>query len=304
MYPIPTTTSGLGYEDIEETIVYADWVECSALFQSEIISKADVQDCFSEIDSFDNEITPLKVADIWSEMERRRLILKSSYPLIIKENRIMPRSWKDHTAYSFCLLISYSKSCREWMNNYCRDFQMQGELFEHISEAALNYLFKNWKVGITGWSKNNPVSIKKIIMDIATELGESIGKESPRPVDKDGGIDILCYRKFSDLRGNYPVFFIQCATGSNWTNKRMENTLNLWNNWIQFKAKNLITRGFAVPFAFDDETFRQTQMRGDCLVLDRLRLLAHEVPESEWMPKNTNDKITSWIEKKYKTIEV
>jgi len=303
MLPIPTTTTGLGYEEVDETIVYADWVECSALFHCEEISKADVQDCFSEIDSFNNESTPSKVADIWSELERRKYLLGQRYPVLVNGNRISAMDWKDFATYSFCLLLSYSKSNREWGNKFCNDYQLQGELFEYVSVAALKHLLKNWVVNPTGWSKTNPTPIKQQIKRIAKELGEAISQETPRSADKDGGVDIMCYRKFPDNRGNYPVVFVQCATGRDWTDKRGLDPLRLWRNWIQFKTPGVLSRGFSVPFSFGDETFRQTQIRGDCLVLDRIRLFAQDVPELEWLPKNHFTKIKAWINQKLRTFE-
>jgi len=302
MLPIPTSTTGLGYEKVDETFVYADWVECSALFHDEPISKADIQDCFSEINSFDKENTPSTMADIWSELERRKRLLGQRYPVSIKGNRITAMNWRDYAAYSFCLLLSYSKSNREWKRKFCNDYQMQGGLFEHVSVAALRHLLKNWEVRPTGWSKANPTYIKLQIKSIAAELGEPIGQETPRSVDKDGGIDVLCYRQFPDKRGNYPVIFVQCATGRNWTAKRGLDVLNLWTNWIHFKARNLLSRGFAVPFALGDETFRQTQMRGNCLILDRIRLFTHDTTESEWLPENLSTEIKAWVTQKLDTL--
>ena len=302
MLPIPTTISGLGYEDVDETSVYADWVECSALVRGDSISKADVKECFSEIDSFNSENTPAKIADIWSELDRRKRHLGQCSPLSITENRITAASWHDYVAYSFCLLLSYSKSNQEWEQKFCKDYQAQGALFEHISAAALKSIMKNWKVRPTGWSYANSTNIQKQIKGIATDIGEQIGSESPRAIDKDGGVDILCYRQFPDERGNYPVFFVQCATGRNWVDKRGEDALRLWRNWIHFRTPNLLSRGLAVPFALGDETFRQTQVCGDCLILDRIRLFSHGATESEWLEKDHCYKIKSWIAEKLKSL--
>lgn len=301
MLPIPTTTTGLGYENDNETTVYTDWVECSALFHGEDISKADVQDCFSETDSFNSENIQVKVADIWSELERRKRLLGQCCPVFIKGNRITAVDWHDYAAYSFCLLLSYSKSNREWEHKFCKDYQAQGAFFERISAAALTRILLDWKVCPTGWSKTTPASIKQKIQQIIDSLGEKKGKEVPHSVDRDGGVDILCYRQFQDKRGNYPVFFIQCATGRNWTDKRCEDSLRLWRRWVDFKAPNLLSRGFAVPFAFGDETFQMTQIRGDCLVLDRIRLFSHDT-ESNWLPKELFTEIESWVTKKLKTL--
>jgi len=298
MLPIPTTTTELGYADDNETTVYTDWVECSALFHNDPISKADVKECFSEIYPFDAEKKPLIVEDIWAEIERRKKLLGRCYPISIKKNRITTSEWREYAAYSFCALLSYSKSNREWERNSCNDYLVQGELFEQLSAAVLACIFKNWVVMPIGWSKDSSANIKTRIQSIAMELGEQPTTINPRPVDKDGGVDIMCYKKFTDKRGNSPVFFIQCATGRNWTKKRMENALNLWRNWIHFKSPDLLSRGLSVPFAFGNSTFQETQIRGNSLVLDRIRLFSHNMDESEWLPKDTFTDIHSWIQQK------
>jgi len=299
MLPIPTTTTGLGYEDADETSVHADWIECSVLFHDDAISKADVQDCFSEIDSFNKENIQQKTDDIWSELERRKRILGRCCPVSIKGNRITAANWHSFSAYSFCLLLSYSKSNREWEHNFCKDYQTQGMLFERVSTAALMHIFNNWEIIHTGWSKATHVNIKKQIQHIADDLGEEI-LEFPGPDDKDGGVDILCYRQFPDKRGNYPVIFVQCATGKNWTDKRCLNALRLWKSWIRFNAPNMLLRGFAVPFAFGDATFYQTQTRGDCLVLDRIRLFSQD-EESKWLTNELSEELKSWVTQKLNT---
>lgn len=293
-----------GLETHGRTTMYADWVEASALFCGEPVSKADVRDYFYEENTFQRGGTDEVVGDIWSEMDRRQRALGDRMPIGIHPNRVHPRmSWQDCPAYAFCLLLSYSKGNLLWMTDFCNDYPRQGLLFEQVASDALRQAFVHWKVDRVGWSFESSTSLSTCIGGICTSLGECRGHAVPRPEDKDGGVDILCYRPFSDGRGDVPVFFVQCATGKDWVNKRAETALNLWRNWVAFPAPDLLSRAFAVPFPLSDPAFRDTQMRVNGLVLDRLRLLAQPVPESQWLGRQTSAELTAWLAEKLASLE-
>ena len=302
MLPMPTSITP-GHESGGEATVYADWVESSVLFSDEWLSKAVVRDFFREENTFKIDGSDQMVDDVWNELVRRRHLLQTAFPVKIAQNRVSPvTAWQACPAYAFCLLLSYAKSNAEWEHQSCKDYQIQGELFEHIAAAALKKMLAVWNVERIGWSQDHPETMSTQIVSISERLHEKLGGENPTVSDKDGGVDIMCYRAFTDQRGNYPVFFVQCATGRNWTEKRAVDTLNLWRNWISFRSGNLLSRGFAVPFSLCDEAFRQTQMRVDGLILDRIRLFSHDCPESKWLPEELRKDITSWIGEKLNTL--
>lgn len=292
------------HESGVDTTTYADWVEASVLFSGERISKADVRDYFYEENTFRRESTDEVVDNIWSELDRRQRFLRKSFPVKLKGQRIERRiEWRQCPAYSFCLLLSYSKSNKVWMHKACHDFQEQGLLFEYVTADALRETLSTWEVDRLGWCAEEPQNLHSHINTICERLGELKGHESPRPDDKDGGVDVLCYRTFPDCRGDYPVFFVQCSTGVDWIHKRGENAFNLWTNWISFRAPQLLSRVFAVPFSLCDTAFVQTQMRVNGLILDRVRLFSSPRPEENWLTKDTRQRIGNWLNEKLKTLD-
>ena len=60
---------------------------------------------------------------------------------------------------------------------------------------------------------------------------------------KDAGLDMVCERPFGDARGGRPLFFFQCASGADWTEKRRTPDLRLWTKLLDFS--NEPQRGFA-----------------------------------------------------------
>ena len=303
MLPMPNSIMP-GHESGGETTTYADWIEASVLFSGERVSKADVRDYFYEENTFRRETTDEVVDNIWSELDRRQRLFRDTFPVALKGQRIERRlNWVQCPAYAFCLLVSYSKSNKEWMHSGCHDYQEQGVLFEHVTADALRETLNTWEVDRLGWCAEDPKKLCSHIHAICTKLGELKGHEGPRSADKDGGVDVMCYRSFPDCRGNYPVFFVQCSTGVDWINKRGQNALNLWTNWINFRAPQLLSRVFAVPFSLCDDAFVQTQMRVNGLILDRIRLFSSVRPEREWLAAGTRQRIDDWMKVKLETLD-
>jgi hypothetical protein len=60
---------------------------------------------------------------------------------------------------------------------------------------------------------------------------------------------------------------------------------------------------FAVPFSLCDEAFRQTQMRVDGLILDRIRLFSSIRPEDKWLSAGTRQRIISWLNEKLNSLD-
>lgn len=292
-----------GYESSRETTTYADWVEASVLFLGESVSKADVRDYFYEENTFRRERSDEMVDDIWSELVRRCRLLRKRFPILPKGNHVERRyDWESCLAYSFCLLVSYAKGNSVWMKRYCNDYQEQGSIFEHVTADALQDIFPTWNVNRIGWSAETPTKLISCIDSICQQLGETTGNECPRVHDNDGAVDVLCYKSFPDSRGNYPVFFVQCSTGKDWVNKRGQQSLNLWRNWINFRAKQLLSRAFVVPFSLCEDAFVQTQLCVDGLVLDRIRLFALSRSEEKWLGNTARTRINVWLNQKIRTL--
>lgn len=292
-----------GYETGIDTTRYSDWVEICALLNDDTVSKSDVRECFFEDNSYQIGEADLIVSNIWAELDRRNRLLDSAFPIEIKPNAVNAcKSWHEIPGYVFCLILAYSKSKPDWEKHLCSDYTVHGQMFEELAASALRVKFAGWNVNVVGWSSENPSLLRNQIQGICGNLEEEAGSESPSTSDKDGGIDLMCHYPFSDGRGDQPVFFIQCATGRNWVTKRAVNTLNLWKNWINFKAPSLLSGGFAVPFLLDDDAFRQTQMRVDGLILDRVRLFKQSMPESEWLPAQLKERLLEWLDPRIPTL--
>ena len=110
----------------------------------------------------------------------------------------------------------------------------------------------------------------------------------------EAGVDLVWHLPFVDQRGGAPVYFAQCASGTNWRDKLGQPNLNDWKKIIDFASGPY--KAFCLPFALDDKDLRWRSNSIAGLLLDRYRLLAHDAPEEEWVSEELRDRLITWLE--------
>ena len=243
-----------------------------------------------------NKIFAEVEADAWNQ---RLNWIDPGMPFSVIDPRVKRiDSWQDTPAHSFCVLLSLAQCYRGWWRRISdRDYNEQGELFELLTQESLEKQFSDWRVKPTSWSRTQRTRLQEVVNRIADWLGEGPGGDISEwigPRDKDGGLDLLCYRPFPDKRVGFPVYLMQCASGQNWTEKVDEPDIDLWQRLIGFVIPP--QKAFAIPFALNDDIFRRQcrEIRG--LFLDRYRLLAAARYCKRWESASLKNRIIKWAE--------
>jgi len=89
----------------------------------------------------------------------------------------------------------------------------------------------------------------------------------------DGGVDWVGINNFEDKKSSQPVFFGQCACGSDWVDKQFDAVILKWRNYIQFK-NGYLTYHF-IPRSFRKEKlnwYDPTEIY-DVVLIDRHRIV-------------------------------
>lgn len=279
--------------------VLADWIEASLLFPEETeISSVQVVDLLSEAQIYERQAFAWeRVDDAWTELRRRQECLGDSSPFAIEPIRLTRRTaWRDTPAYSFCLILSLAKWYPTWAKRFGRDYTEQGELFELVTRASLESLFIGWRFHLTGWTRTRANKLGAVVREIAALLGETIGKIErwTRPGANEAGLDLLCYRPFSDARVGVPVYLVQCASGGDWESKLHTPRLEIWQRLVEFAATP--RKAFATPFAFLDEDFIRNCALVDGLLIDRCRLLSAGRENPDWIAPELRARLLAWLE--------
>lgn len=287
-----------------DLVALCDWIEGSILFFVDEISQSDIVDVLCELNIYEKQdMASVIVSDAWAELRRRQLAVKNSGPFEVKANRIERLvSWEQAPAHSFCVLVSLARCYRKittlWTEKYKDNYIEQGRLFEELTKESLEAQFSDWKFYLTGWSRENPTNLLKVVDDISGLLGERKGEVEvwANENENEEGLDLLCYRPFFDERVGIPVYLMQCASGADWKQKARTPDLSLWTKIVQFASPP--QKAFSTPLSFLDDEFRKACVRVDGMLLDRYRLLAASSYCREWESSSLKKRLNSWTKKR------
>jgi len=281
--------------------ILCDWIECSILLNDGELSTTDVADVLMEEEIYETEdFARQMVTNAWAELHKRRSWIGESYAFKLDSMWIRRKEdWKSFAAHTFCLLLSLAPSYDWWTGEFGPDYTDQGDMFELLTLESLVFHFSGWTVYQTGWTRVNTAGLQQIVSDVANRLGEELVHPElwDQPTAKEMGLDLLCYRAFSDGRVGIPVYLIQCASGGNWRNKRHTPDLHVWNDMIGFR--NQPQRAFSVPFSFSEPEFTRNCVVVKGLFLDRCRLLKGS---NNWISRPLADRIIAWAEPRIETL--
>jgi hypothetical protein len=168
---------------------------------------------------------------------------------------------------------------------------------EPVPKKHLDAL-KNFAVWLFGSESRGPLftDSRQVDTEIARRLCGEVGnlKRWNKKEAKEQGLDILCYRQFRDSRGNFPAFFVQCASGQNFIKKLKEPDLGVWNDLVKMVPTSLARKAFSTPFMFPKKQFDQHAIRSEGLLLDRGRLLSSAIHIETWIEPKTAKQILKW----------
>jgi hypothetical protein len=284
-----------------------DWIEASVLFSGESISAPTVADLLEESQWFAGREEARRFVDeVWSRLRARYIEEGGKGPFNFTYQTIHSSAdeWTVVPAHAYCLLLSYARHHLDWAQEKKWNYNEQGEIFELLTHHALVALFPTWKVYRTGWSSTAPAKLSNVVSEIALRLCGEVRnlKRWNKKEAKEQGLDILCYRQFRDSRGNFPAFFVQCASGQNYIKKLKEPDLGVWNDMVSMVPTSLARKAFATPFTFPKKQFEQHAIKSEGLLLDRGRLLSSSTHIEAWLDPKTAKRILKWAKPHIKNL--
>lgn len=231
-------------------------------------------------------------------------MLGAGYPFRIQAGTrvVCDEEWPDVAPYAFCLTLSLSKAYPAWWQGFGANFGPQGQLFEDLTAESVASMFAGWETHQTGWSATAPNLIAGIVRQVADLIGEAtgdIGRWSARRA-KEAGLDLLCYRPFSDGRVGIPVMLFQCASGQDWRSKVHAPEVRIWTKIISFAVDP--QKAFSMPFSLDPDEFRYHANVVNGLLLDRDRLLSPGREARDWVTGDLRDRLRAWVQARIDTL--
>ncbi len=277
---------------------FLDWVEATTLIAEEELSPTDIIEYLIEEQLYDDQdFASAYVSSRWADLKGRLSWLGCHSPISFDDRWMMRCSdWKEVPAHSFCLVVSFGPRYDGWEDYFGPDYTEQGELFELVTKTAMEVRFSGWQFLHTGWRKDETSKLPDVVRKITSHINEPIGYVDDYASDQanEAGVDLVWHLPFADSRGGAPVYLAQCASGKNWVDKVGKPNINEWTKIIDFAA--VPSKAFSLPFSLDDREMRRQSNRAGGLLLDRYRLLAHDVSESKWVPDTLRHDLINWLE--------
>jgi len=214
------------------------------------------------------------VETLWSSLLARRDQAGAAYPFEVTRTHVRLRTrWQDAVFFAFCLVASARRLYSQAAAVTTGVFNDQGQLFEELVGQA--YTGLGFSIHHVGWSRKHRATIETRISDLATALNELMSDGATKRWlsrdAKDAGTDLVAWLPLNDGRGARPVLLVQCASGTNWSQKLTQPDLETWKKLIEFSSSP--RRAIAIPFALTYDSIRTACHRdGNILVTDRNRL--------------------------------
>ena len=249
-----------------DTELIADWIELSALSQSDNATG------FDKLRSVVGEELgiPLQRVDVAINLLKRRYeILGMVYPFEIKAVGMVRRQEWAALPYSYLLRISSGTDHSFSLSSGTNSDRVVN--FEKLVVFAMQSLLgsgsKALRFGFP--SEDRPVEFPKAIEWLSKRMGINSGQAYRPPRRKDGGVDVVAWRPFRDRRNGFPVYLVQVTCERSYSHKIYDVDLRLWSGWLNLDADPVSV--LAVPTTISaGEEWNEISSR--VVVLERTRI--------------------------------
>lgn len=264
----------------------ADWIELHILYSNSSISKSKI---ISILQKDGASIDEEDVDSILTELERRLNLYGKKKPFKIEGNNILPiLNWDKIPEFILCLYYS-TYGVGKTPKGTRRD--MGTKLFEDIIKCCLEKYLQS-----TGHLFGFPSKIpfKEQLNSFAKAINEK-RFEDPNPHDKDRDVDLIVYKQLDEFRDNCILFFVQCAAGKNWDEKKSV-PIESYRRYMSFSLKATIS-SLAITQVVDMNDWRNA-----CddygIIIDRARLYRLLSNTKKIIPEKLNKSVIAWCKTK------
>lgn len=217
-------------------------------------------------------------------LQHRSKLLGSAYPFDIQPTLLTCNGSPYSFTYPFLMALSHTIDDRAGSG--------PTRLFERIcTKAAASYI--GGSAVHFGWPRKPSQTFMEALKSVLATVGEAqLRPEAPRGIyAKDGGLDIVAWRDFPDLRPSKLVALGQCAAGQNWTEKTKDLIYDIWaRHWLAVRFHSDPIRMLFIPRLITDDHDWTYYCDEGGLVFDRYRIASH----LEKVPLDLLPKVQKW----------
>ena len=202
-------------------------------------------------------------------ISRRSRVLDANYPFTVKRVGLIRKPNPLQYPYAGLLCISPGLSGRAFTER-----QMQSAIValeETAAEALAIFLGPGGRGIRFGWpsSIGRPEQFPHAVTWLVAQMGAQLGDAYRQPRRKDGGVDVVAWRPFSDQRSGFPVILAQVTIGTDYVNKSADIDLRLWSGWLSLDVDPTVA--IVIPGTLPNgEEWNEIAARS--IIFERIRL--------------------------------
>lgn len=219
---------------------------------------------------------------------RKRSQLTYNYPFLVDEIAIRVKEDIFKSPYTLLLLLSRPTNLMKWQSSTPNQEEL--ESFETLVCASLReYFGVNSEALPFGWPSKygRPENFNEAVKWLAEKIGIQPGDMYRPPRRKDGGVDIVVWRRFPDNRSGFQVGLVQCTLQQNYVSKSRDIDLRIWSGWLALERDPMTI--LAIPKAVpSDEQWNEAT--ANSIIFERMRL-------AYFHSKELNDNLQIYVQK-------
>jgi hypothetical protein len=255
--------------EISTTEAIADWIETSMLVSS---SGHFGRDKLDDLAATEIGAPPMKVAMAIDTMAKRATVLGSTYPFAVSDLAVLRRKSRHAGHYAALLFLTPGSVARQTVRAW--ETAEMGELLEEITETALANFWGPGGCALSfGYPSKHgrPETFDQAVVWLAAKIGLEAGRGYRPPRRKDGGVDVVAWRKFADHRPGFPIALAQCTIQAETFTKTSDIDLRLWASWLAMDSDPLSL--LVIPGTIRSAGPDWRQLTTVVMVIDRIRLM-------------------------------
>jgi hypothetical protein len=205
-------------------------------------------------------------------MRARQRVLGNLYPFEVLPFGIRKLEGCESSPYVTLLTLSPEGIYRKLSD--ARAIEKAAVEFERFTAIAILGLSGPTSESIRfGWPTEvgRPMEFPEAISWLGEVMGVRLGRGFRPPRRKDGGVDIIAWRKFRDGKSAFPILLIHCTVQSDLLKKANDIDLRNWASWLDFSRDPQPVLAVPHEISGQDELWNEIGLKG--LVVDRIRLL-------------------------------
>ena len=174
-----------------------DWIETTVLARGTAIG----HDALFAIGAEELEVSEAGISLAFGVLESRSRVLGDCYPFVTNEVGVYPRTGAVSYPYSLLLLVSPGNPVRQLC--YPAPESRMVVAFENlVVEAAASLIGKNGMALRFGWPSEigRPPEFDGAVRWLADRMGINPGGGYRQPRRKDGGVDVVAWAPFPDIK--------------------------------------------------------------------------------------------------------